>query len=80
MKNKKRQSFYNKTVFNFFSCTQRSLLIVFLLTFSSFSPFDFGNFTTRFWRGEDSENPRKMSSKTVLISSKSGGKIAKIEL
>ena len=44
-----------------------------------FYRLDFGNVTTRFRRDKDNENLRKTNSKTVFVSSKSGGKIAKIE-
>ena len=42
-------------------------------------PAFFCNFTTRFWRDKYSEIHRNLVYKTVLISSKSGGKIAKTQ-
>ena len=46
---------------------------------SDLGRLDFPNFTSRFGRDKDSENPRKITIPMVFVSSKSVGKIGKIE-
>ena len=46
---------------------------------SDFCRLDFPNFTSRFGRDKDSENPRNLRILMVFVSSKSAGKIGKIE-